>query len=339
MRKSLIGFLACAFVMSAVLASAATKSGTVTFDVALNAGEGAKSAVVYLPYPLSDANQDITSTSVSGNYSECGVYRDPVSDAIYLKASWESISAKPELKFSFHVDSHYAKAADLKSGSAEIPVEMAKYLAGNDWLPIEHPTVKKLVEEAVQGRENTILDRARGVYEWTIANTHRDNSIKGCGLGRAIAVLTEANGGGKCADISSVFITVARAAGIPARDVFGLRTGGKTGAITGDFHCWAEFYLPGRGWVMVDPADVRKAMLNEKLELGDAATKERTEFFWNGDDLFRIALNRSEHGVQFPGMTGEPVGYFMYPYAEIDGEPLDYFSPQDFAFAVNFQAD
>ena len=91
--------------------------------------------------------------------------------------------------------------------------------------------------------------------------------------------------------------------------------------------------------MQVDPADVRKAMLNEKLQLGDEATKKHTEFFWNGDDLFRIALNRGEHGALFNGMKAEPVGYFMYPYAEVDGKALDYFDPKNFEFAVSFKAD
>ena len=29
----------------------------------------------------------------------------------------------------------------------------------------------------------------------------------------------------------------------------------------------------------------------------------------------------------------------MYPYAEIDGRPLDYFAPKDFAFTVSLKAD
>ena len=44
--------------------------------------------------------------------------------------------------------------------------------------------------------------------------------------------------------------------------------------------------LPGTGWVPTDPADVRKAMLADKVELKDA--DKLKEFFWAGDDLFRI---------------------------------------------------
>lgn len=322
----------------ALSADAAPKSGVITYNVALNVAPESKTATLYLPYPLSDRNQDISDVKVSGNFDAQGVYHDPKTGSMYLKAQWSRITEKPVLTFSFHVNSHYTKGAALKDGGNALPVDVTPYLAANDYLPVDHPKVKELAAQATKDR-TTYLDRARGVYEWTIANTHRDPDVKGCGLGQAIRTLTEANGGGKCADISSVFITVARAAGIPARDVFGLRTSGKSGDITGDFHCWAEFYLPGTGWVMVDPADVRKAMLLEKLELKDAATKERTEFFWNGDALFRIALNRGEHGVEFPGMQGAPVGYFMYPYAEVDGEALDYFDPKDFSFSVTLKAD
>lgn len=341
MRKILLLALALGLTLGTTgtaLADGAKKAGTVTYDINLKTPDGAKTANVYLPYPMSDQNQDISDVRVSGNYDNQAVYHDPKTGSNYLMATWGSISGTPKLTFSFHVDSHYKKGGTLKDSGAKMPVDVLPYLAANDYLPSDNPKVKALAEKAVKGKKGT-LARARAVYGWTIANTHRDNSVKGCGLGQAIRTLTEANGGGKCADISSVFITVARAAGIPARDVFGLRTKGKDGAITGDFHCWAEFYLPGTGWVQVDPADVRKAMLNEKLGLGDQATKKYTEFFWNGDDLFRIALNRGEHGALFNGMKAEPVGYFMYPYAEVDGKALDYFDPKNFEFAVSFKAD
>ncbi|MBQ7586052.1 MAG: transglutaminase family protein, partial [Desulfovibrionaceae bacterium] len=311
-------------------AQAAAKSGTVTFTVQLKTAPKAQQATLYLPYPMSDQYQDIKDMQISGNFASQGVYHDPQSGATYLKATWTN-PHNPNLKMQFHVDSHFNKGEELKDGGDVLSVEVQNKLSENDFLPVKHPEVIRCAKEATSNQK-TLLDKAYAVYLWTIEHTYRDPNVRGCGLGEAIKTLTEAHGGGKCADISSVFITVARAAGIPARDVYGLRIPGKTGEITGDFHCWAEFYLPGRGWVMADPADVRKAMLVEKLDLKDDKTQERIKFFWNGDDLFRIALNRSEHGVKFPGMKGEAVGYFMYPYAEVDGQPLDYFAPKDFAF-------
>jgi transglutaminase-like putative cysteine protease len=136
-----------------------------------------------------------------------------------------------------------------------------------------------------------------------------------------------------------VYLAVARASGIPARDVYGLRMASpKTGEITGDFHCWLEFYLPGTGWVPMDPADVRKAMLTEKLELKDAG--KWVEFFWGGDNLFRIALNRGARDMVLSDATeAEPLTYFMYPYAEVNGEVKDFFSPTDFKYTVTLNLD
>ena len=91
---------------------------------------------------------------------------------------------------------------------------------------------------------------------------------------------------------------------------------------------------------MADPADVRKAMLVEKLELGDELTAKRTEFFWNGDNLFRMALSRAGRGITFsPKQKAGPLDYFMYPYGEVDGKELDYRAPKEFIYSVTFEAE
>ena len=122
--------------------------------------------------------------------------------------------------------------------------------------------------------------------------------------------------------------------------MYGLRVDpAKSGEITGNYHCWTEFYLPGTGWVMADPADVRKKMLGEKIEKVDDAGKW-TEFFWAGDDLLRIALNRDTRETVLSEATAKtPLTYFMYPYAEIDGKPVDWFSPKTFEFKVFMNLD
>ena len=160
--------------------------------------------------------------------------------------------------------------------------------------PSDDLGIKEIAEEATKGKTGT-LEKARAVYDWVVENTFRDPAVKGCGLGIPGQTLTQCKGGGKCADISSVYVSVARAAGVPARDVFGLRLASPSdGDITSGFHCWAEFYLPGTGWVPVDPADVRKMMLVHKLELNDAG--DWRKFFWGGDDLFRVVLEKNARG-------------------------------------------
>jgi transglutaminase-like putative cysteine protease len=337
MAAVLAGALALAFGLPA--AAQGGKSGTVTFEFDVAAAVGAPNFRLWVPYPISDANQDIGEPVVSGNYKSYEVVDDAATRTKYLSAVWENVTEAPKLSFAFHVDSHYSKGAPLEDGGTEVPEDIRRYLESSDYIPCVDPGIVADAEEATASA-TTLLEKARGVYDWTIAHTFRNPDVKGCGLGRAIETLTKAQGGGKCADISSVFVTVLRAAGVPSRDVFGLRSGGKSGEITGDFHCWSEFYLPGTGWVQADPADVRKAMLVEKFELEDPKTAQSAEFFWNGDDLFRIALNRGDRGLVFkPAQQGPPLEYFMYPFGQVDGVSLDYFDPKAFGYKVTFKLD
>ena len=51
---------------------------------------------------------------------------------------------------------------------------------------------------------------------------------------------------GHCWDFSDLFVTLARSAGVPARQVAGWLYGTSG-------HVWAEWHDPERGWVPVDP--------------------------------------------------------------------------------------
>ena len=260
MRKILLLALALGLTLGTTgtaLADGAKKAGTVTYDINLKIPDGAKTANVYLPYPMSDQNQDISDVRVSGNYDNQAVYHDPKTGSNYLMATWGSISGTPKLTFSFHVDSHYKKGGPLKDRGAKMPVDVLPYLAANDYLPSDNPKVRALAEKAVKGKKGT-LARARAVYDWTIANTHRDNSVKGCGLGQAIRTLTEANGGGKCADISSVFITVARAAGSAPRLPMIIDLNRCTGWQSCVRACRAALDIPGHFRTRVDHGEDRE---------------------------------------------------------------------------------
>ncbi|MBQ3652944.1 MAG: transglutaminase family protein [Synergistaceae bacterium] len=339
MRKVLCVLLVVMAVLSFAAVSSAEYKGTLTFEVSLRDADKAEKAELWLPYPLSDANQTVTDVDIKADGARIGVERDPKGGAVYLHAVWTKPEGTPKLTASFRVDSHYTKNAALKETKDAFPPEVMKYLEATPSLPIDKGFCAEASMEFIN--KPTILEKAQGIYRWVLEHTFRDESVvEGCGLGLPIRTISEKNGGGKCADISSVFVALARASGIPTRDVYGLRIDpAKSGEITGNYHCWTEFYLPGTGWVMADPADVRKKMLGEKIEKVDDAAKW-TEFFWAGDDLLRIAVNRDTRETVLSEATAKtPLTYFMYPYAEIDGKPVDWFSPKTFEFKVFMNLD
>ncbi|MFX6972989.1 transglutaminase-like domain-containing protein, partial [Acinetobacter baumannii] len=82
---------------------------------------------------------------------------------------------------------------------------------------------------------------------WIVENCFRDPKVKGCGTGDIRFMLESGNLGGKCADINALVVGLARASGIPAREVFGIRAAdsrqfkslGKAGDISRAQHCRA----------------------------------------------------------------------------------------------------
>lgn len=311
-------------------------AGNLTFTITPFVSDGTRDVKLWVPYPMSDEFQTISDMKITGNYQQSAIYRDPVSEAVYLYAVWKEPLAKPECVMSFHISQKNRKNTDLKDSGEKYPELVLRYLESTDEIPANDPEMKTIANKTITGKKGT-LEKAKAIYDWVVQNTFRDPDVKGCGLASPIRTVNYCEGGGKCADISAVFVTLARAAGIPARDVYGLRLSlPKDGDVTSGFHCWAEFYLPGTGWVMVDPADVRKMMLVHKLELKDAM--DWYNFFWGGDDLFRLVLEKNSRGVSLDG-TDQKISYFMYPAAQVDGKMLNYFDAAGFSYKVEYIGD
>ncbi len=161
--------------------------------------------------------------------------------------------------------------------------------------------------------------------------------MKGCGLGDIRWMLETKNLSGKCADLNALFVGLARAAGLPARDLYGIRVapsaqfpslGRAGGNITTAQHCRAEVYVDEFGWVPVDPADVRKLMLEERPQasLTDAYVARVRETLFGSWEMNWIAYNDA-HDVALPGSTGKPLPFLMYPQAEAGGARRDSLDP------------
>ncbi|MBI5418909.1 MAG: transglutaminase domain-containing protein [Deltaproteobacteria bacterium] len=295
------------------------RRAAVTVKVNLNAPSDAGRVKLWIPYPMSDENQDVSGVEIGGNYSAAGIYREGKFGNAILFAEWNAPGGERTLTYMFRVSRR--QVATKRFPEKELPFskeEFEKYLSPTS-LGSTGGAAREYAEKITAGK-TTALAKARAIYDWIVENMHRDPDVKGCGLGEVDMLLRKP--GGKCADIHSVFVTLARAAGVPAREVFGIRLPkGKEGDMTKAQHCWAEFYLPGSGWVVVDPADVRKAILEKKISLEEAAPLR--EHFFGAVDENRIAFGTGRDLRLNPPQAGEPLNYFMYPYAEADGKPLN----------------
>jgi len=222
--------------------------------------------------------------------------------------------------------------------------EMEHFLRPTKLMPTDG--VVKTTAMEITKSAKTDVEKARAIYEWIVENTFRDPKTRGCGLGDIRFMLETKDLGGKCADLNALYVGLARAAGLPARDVYGIRVakselgykslGPSTEVVTKAQHCRAEVHLGGYGWVPVDPADVRKVVLEEppgNRPLDDEMVRKARARLFGSWEMNWMAYNFA-HDVALPGSSGAPVGFLMYPQAEtVDGR-LDCLDPDGFKYEI-----
>jgi transglutaminase-like putative cysteine protease len=268
-------------------------------------------------------------------------------DALGIIAAEFPSGAKPLLTATSRISTRNY-AVDLSTpiiGAKENSATLQYFLRPTNLLPTDG-VVKSTATEITSGKK-TDLDKARAIYEWIVENTFRDPKTRGCGLGDIRFMLETKDLGGKCADLNALFVGLARAAGLPARDVYGIRVaksdlgykslGPATATITKAQHCRAEVYLHDFGWVPVDPADVRKVVLEEPpahRPLDDAMVQGARTRLFGSWEMNWMAFNFA-HDVALPGSTGKPLGFLMYPQAETPDGRLDCLDPDNFKYDIS----
>ena len=334
--KKIVQLVMVALLMAFPLSvmAAGESSGTITMEFDLSGHPADQETKLWIPYPLSDPDQLVTNVAVSGDYAESAVYSDQKYSTPMLFARWDKGTATRKLLFTFAVTRQEVVRKDFpQQEGAWDPADYALYLAPTSLGPIDG-VVKELADKIV-GDNTSVYSKAKAIYDWTCENMYRDPNTKGCGPGDVCSLLQTP--GGKCTDIHSVFVSLCRAVGVPAREVFGIRQGKKeVEDISKWQHCWAEFFLPGYGWVPVDPADVRKMMLTQDLKLDDQKTKDYREYFWGAWDAYRVKLAVGRDLVLTPPQAGKPLNTFGYPYAEIGGKALDWLDPDTFKYTITY---
>ena len=299
----------------------------------------------WVPLPLmpdTDYHKSL-GQSWTGNAASVRIVRDEKYGAAILTSQWPSGETAPMVE----VLTRFAtrdRAVDLTAPGNAIREDkkvLAQFSKGSHYVRTDG-IVAKTAEEITRGRGSD-LDKARAIYEWIVENTFRDPKVKGCGLGDIRAMLETKNLGGKCADLNALFVGLARASGIPARDVYGVRVAdsaefrslGKSGDITKAQHCRAEFYLASHGWVPADPADVRKVVLEEKpgLSLEEPIVKRARAKLFGAWEMNWLGFNYAAD-VKLPDSTGDPIPFLMYPQAETTEGRRDSLDPASFRYQM-----
>jgi transglutaminase-like putative cysteine protease len=280
----------------------------------------------------------------TGNATTAEVVTDGPSGARLLHATFAHDVTQPSLD----VISRFRTRdrGNVLAATGAVPLteaDRARYLAATNLLPTDG-IVKETADRITAGLDGDEA-KARAIYDWVVENTRRIAEVRGCGIGDVASMLESGNLGGKCADLNALYVALARASGLPARDLYGIRvapsafgfkslgTGSET--ITKSQHCRAEVYLSGPGWVPVDPADVRKVVLeeppgNNALDSENVVAARAALFgAWEGNWL---AYNDA-HDLTLPG-SQDRLAFLMYPQAEVAGVLLDCLDPDTFVYAI-----
>ncbi len=273
---------------------------------------------------------------------------EPKYGAQTLHVEWADGEKSPVVEVTSRIATR-DRAIDLAKPGRLAPLSAAERelnTRGTELIPVDgivKQTSDKIVADA---NAKTDIEKARAVYEWIVNNTFRDAKVRGCGIGDIAAMLRTGHLGGKCADLIALYVGLARAAGLPARDVYGIRVapsrfgykslGTGSQVITKAQHCRSEVYLAGFGWVPVDAADVRKVVLEEpptNLAIDDAKVVAARNALFGSWESNWLAYNFA-HDIVLPGSSGPKLGYLMYPQAEIASMRLDCLDADNFKYTI-----
>lgn len=320
-----------------------------TFEVTTRVDIAKPQGATRLWLPVPSINSE-WQQSLESSYSSNGSARmedDNATGARMLFVDFAADQAKPFVELTSRIRTR-SRAQDwsLKTAVAEDAATLKYWTQPTDLLPLDG-IVRTTAQEATRGAK-TDVEKVQKIYDWIVTNTYREPKVRGCGEGDIKTMLETNNLGGKCADLNALFVGLCRAAGVPARDVYGLRVapsafgyrelGGNSASLKGAQHCRAEVYLKGYGWVGMDPADVAKVMRQETAEWIKSASNPLVapvnKGLFGGWEGNWMAYNVA-HDVVLPQSKGPKLGFLMYPVAETAAGRLDSYAPDDFKYQIS----
>lgn len=270
----------------------------------------ARRVELWLPYPVSDEHQRVFDLTVESPYPTELTHDPKLGNAILHLGAMPPNESSFQVRLRFKVLRSEVLSGNLTQvASGKLDGELGhlqRYLVADRLVTLSE-RVEKIAAENTRGKA-TLLEKARANYDYVLQHMEYGYEKPGAGTGDTERACDLAMG--NCTDYHSLFISLNRASGIPTRFVMGYPL--KKEELAGDdkgYHCWSEFYLPGRGWVPVD--------------ISVADTSGKTDYYFGNLDPDRVKWSVGRDLLLSPPQRGDRLNYFSVAgYAEVDGHPF-----------------
>jgi transglutaminase-like putative cysteine protease len=300
--------------------------------------DGAKKLRLWFTMPQNDAASKVSGFKVEAPFPHRVEKDSEGNSSVYVEV------ADPKVKDFTIVETFTITRSEVLSGvnaAKTRPYEASdlagkeKYLAANTHVIIDD-RIRKISAEVVGGEKNPVV-AARKLYDWTLKNidywVKDPKTRKASPVGSTEYCMTSKTG--NCTDFHSLWMSLARAAGIPTRLIYGsffkLELDGQDADQS--YHCWPEFFVPNVGWV---PHDVAVADIyadtyeinkdNEVLVRRTTADgykgpdASKVEYYFGNIEERRVVWSVGRDLTLSPKQDGGPVNALAKAYVEVDGK-------------------
>lgn len=273
-----------------------------------NIPDNAKSIEIWIPVPSNNGVQKITDYRINSELPY-NLYTDPEYGNRIAHFTTNGHIPK-KLNVALNLDVVRFEQDGLNNNhqpeSNDHPGNISRYLQPDILVPIDGQVKAEALQ--VVNDSLTPFQKIEAIYHHLFETMKYDKSGVGWGKGDALYACESRQG--NCTDIHSLFIGMARSLGIPSRFIMGFPLPEeKTESAIAGYHCWAEFYIDGQGWV---PVDISEAIKHP----------EKKEYFFGRLDPHRVAFTTGRDIKVNSGDTSHTLNYFIYPYVLVDGQPF-----------------
>ncbi len=270
---------------------------TFTYEAEVTGLPAGQTARIWVPVPPSDAEQTVEVLDQTAPGTSKVTRETEYGNQIWY------VEATPDANGTVKLSARYkVMRLPAAAGKADVP-DVERLLKPDRLVPINGKPLTLIADRKLPAEPAA---KARALYDVVYGHMKYRKDIEGWGRGDAAWACDSK--GGNCSDFHSLFISLARSQGLPARFEmgFGLPVDKGKGEVAG-YHCWARVKA-GDEWLPVDISEASKLGLKPDGYFGKLPPNR--VLFSVGRDL-----------TLEPRQAGGPLNFFIYPYVEVAGKP------------------